>query len=93
MGYFFGEKALTRDRGAAKGSRASPSPIFTTSPSSRSAARRRPLGVAEAYCIYKGRKLLKAFNEGGVSGGSREWGATHFPMQKRLKTRSRMSSV
>jgi hypothetical protein len=25
-------------------------------------ASRRPIGPVEAYCIYKGRKLLKAFN-------------------------------
>jgi hypothetical protein len=61
MGYFFGEKALI----AAVSRQEVPGvavvdfrdTLFLPQHNSR-----RPLGVDEAYAIYKGRKLLKAFN-------------------------------
>lgn len=61
MGYFFGEKALTATahwQGVAGVVVADfEDLIFFPQRSSR-----RPIGVEEAYSIYKGRKLLKAFN-------------------------------
>jgi hypothetical protein len=67
MGYFFGDKSLVASaaREGVSGVAVADFAEISFFPQ-RSA--RRPLGAAEAYCIYKGRKLLKTFNEGGVSG-------------------------
>lgn len=65
MGYFFGEKAL-----AAQASRESVKGIAVAD--FREIAFfpirnvRKALGPREAYCIYKGRKLLKTFNRAGA---------------------------
>lgn len=61
MGYFFGDKALiaTTEREDVPGVAVADFTEIAFFPE-RSA--RRPLGPAEAYCIYKGRKLLKTFN-------------------------------
>lgn len=61
MGYFFGEKALiaTVQRQGTPGIAVAD---FTDTLFFPQRHRRRPIGVEEAYCIYKGRKLLKAFN-------------------------------
>jgi hypothetical protein len=62
MGYFFGEKALlaTAEREGIPGVAVAD---FADTQFFAGKHRRRPLGIDEAYCIYKGRKLLKAFNE------------------------------
>jgi hypothetical protein len=61
MGYFFGEKALLAraSRQGVPGAAIADfrDILFFAEPTSP-----RPLGLEEAYCIYKGRKLLKAFN-------------------------------
>jgi hypothetical protein len=61
MGYFFGEKALVAmtEREGVSGIAIADFSDISFFPQ-RSA--RRPLGPVEAYCIYKGRKLLKTFN-------------------------------
>jgi hypothetical protein len=61
MGYFFGEKALiaTVERQGAPGVAVADFQDTYFFPQRHS---RRPIGVEEAYSIYKGRKLLKAFN-------------------------------
>jgi hypothetical protein len=60
MGYFFGDKALVAiaSRGEVKGVAVVDFDEIVYFPERP----RRPLGVREAYSIYKGRKLLKAFN-------------------------------
>jgi hypothetical protein len=62
MGYFFGDKALvaTASREGVAGIAVAD---FSDTLFFPHRHRRRPLGIEEAYCIYKGRKLLKAFNE------------------------------
>lgn len=61
MGYFFGEKALT-----ASATRQGVSGVvvadFQDTHFFPQRSNRRPVGALEAYSIYKGRKLLKAFN-------------------------------
>jgi hypothetical protein len=61
MGYFFGEKALVAlaERQGVAGVAVADFQDTLFFPRRHS---RRPLGVEEAYSIYKGRKLLKAFN-------------------------------
>jgi hypothetical protein len=61
MGYFFGEKALisTARRDDVAGVVVADFHDVHWFPQRSS---RRPVGVEEAYSIYKGRKLLKAFN-------------------------------
>jgi hypothetical protein len=61
MGYFFGEKALigTVQRQGVAGVAVADFQDTLFFPQRHS---RRSLGVEEAYSIYKGRKLLKAFN-------------------------------
>ena len=61
MGYFFGEKALvaTAQRDGVAGVAVADFHDVHWFPQRSS---RRPVGVEEAYSIYKGRKLLKAFN-------------------------------
>jgi hypothetical protein len=61
MGYFFGEKALvaTAQRQGVAGIAVADFHDSLFFPQRHS---RRPIGVDEAYSIYKGRKLLKAFN-------------------------------
>jgi hypothetical protein len=61
MGYFFGEKALVAlaERQGVGGVAVADFKDTLFFPQRHS---RRPLGVEEAYSIYKGRKLLKAFN-------------------------------
>ena len=61
MGYFFGEKALVAlaQRQGVAGVAVADFQDTLFFPQRHS---RRPLGVEEAYSIYKGRKLLKAFN-------------------------------
>jgi hypothetical protein len=61
MGYFFGEKALVAlaQRQDVAGVAVADFSDTLFFPQRHS---RRPLGVEEAYSIYKGRKLLKAFN-------------------------------
>jgi hypothetical protein len=60
MGYFFGERALVAaaERQGAPGVAVADFQGTTFFPRRAS----RPLGPEEAYCIYKGRKLLQAFN-------------------------------
>jgi hypothetical protein len=61
MGYFFGEKALiaTAQRDGVAGVVVADFHDVHWFPQRSS---KRPVGVDEAYSIYKGRKLLKAFN-------------------------------
>ena len=61
MGYFFGDKALiaTAEREGVAGVAVAD---FNDTLFFAEKHRRRPLGIEEAYCIYKGRKLLKTFN-------------------------------
>jgi hypothetical protein len=61
MGYFFGDKALvaTAEREGVPGVAVADFSDIAFFPQRSS----RALGPAEAYCIYKGRKLLKSFNE------------------------------
>lgn len=61
MGYFFGEKALVASchRQGVPGVAVTDFHDTLFFPQRHS---KRPLGVDEAYSIYKGRKLLKAFN-------------------------------
>jgi len=61
MGYFFGDKALiaTARRGEVRGVGVVDFHEILFFPERTG---RRSLGVREAYCIYKGRKLLRAFN-------------------------------
>ena len=60
MGYFFGEKALVAlvEREQTAGVAVADFLEILFFP----ARGRRPLGGREAYCIYKGRKLLRTFN-------------------------------
>jgi hypothetical protein len=62
MGYFFGEKALVAlaRRGDVRGVAVVDFQDIAFFPQRHA---QRSLGVREAYCIYKGRKLLKVFNE------------------------------
>jgi hypothetical protein len=62
MGYFFGEKALVAvaERQGVAGVAVADFHDTLFFPQRH---RRRPIGVEEAYSIYKGRKLLKAFNQ------------------------------
>jgi hypothetical protein len=62
MGYFFGDKALVAlaRRGDVRGAAVADFQDIAFFPQRHA---RRSLGVREAYCIYKGRKLLKVFNE------------------------------
>ncbi len=71
MGYFFGEKALTAtaERQGVAGVAVADFQETYFFPQRSS---RRPVGVDEAYAIYKGKKLLKAFNQGGEGVGSSE---------------------
>ena len=61
MGYFFGDKSLvaTADREGVPGVAVADFADIAFFPQRSS----RALGPSEAYCIYKGRKLLKTFNE------------------------------
>ena len=61
MGYFFGEKALVASahRQGVPGIAVADFRDTIFFPQRHT---RRPIGVEEAYSIYKGRKLLKAFN-------------------------------
>jgi len=61
MGYFLGEKALTAtaERKGVAGIVVADFKDVVFFPQRNV---RRPIGAAEAYSIYKGRKLLKAFN-------------------------------
>jgi hypothetical protein len=61
MGYFFGEKALiaSAERQGVAGVAVADFQDTLFFPQRHN---RRPIGVEEAYSIYKGRKLLKAFN-------------------------------
>jgi hypothetical protein len=61
MGYFFGDKALvaTASREGVAGVAVADFSDTLFFPQKH---RRRPLGIEEAYSIYKGRRLLKAFN-------------------------------
>jgi len=61
MGYFFGDKALvtTAEREGVTGVAIADMEGTLFFPNKH---RRRPLGTEEAYCIYKGRRLLKTFN-------------------------------
>ncbi|MEX2175529.1 MAG: HEAT repeat domain-containing protein [Pirellulaceae bacterium] len=63
MGYFFGGKALiaAAARDGMTGVAIADFDEIDFFPRRHS---RRPLGAAECYCIYKGRKLLKLFNHG-----------------------------
>jgi hypothetical protein len=60
MGYFFGDKALVAaaEREGVPGVAVADFSDITFFPQRST----RALGPAEAYCIYKGRKLLKTFN-------------------------------
>ncbi len=62
MGYFFGEKALlaTATREGAAGVAVADFEDILFYPARQP---RRSLGIEEAYAIYKGRKLLRAFNQ------------------------------
>jgi hypothetical protein len=62
MGYFFGEKALvaTAQRDGIAGVAVADFHDVHWFPQRSS---RRPIGIEEGYSIYKGRKLLKAFNQ------------------------------
>jgi hypothetical protein len=66
MGYFFGDKALIAlaERTAAGGESAAGVAVvdFESIAFFPTRGGRRALGSDEAYCIYKGRKLLAAFN-------------------------------
>ncbi|HEX5102830.1 MAG TPA: HEAT repeat domain-containing protein, partial [Pirellulaceae bacterium] len=64
MGYFFGAKALVAlcQREDVPGIAVADFQDISFLPQRST---RRPLGPAEAYCIYKGRKLLRAFNRQG----------------------------
>jgi hypothetical protein len=66
MGYFFGDKALVAlaQRQGAAGVAVTDFQDTLFFPRRHA----RPLGPDEAYCIYKGRKLLATFNRGAVSG-------------------------
>ena len=75
MGYFFGDKALTAtaERSDSAGGLREGIPGVAVADFQDIAffpqrSTRRPLGAAEVYCIYKGRKLLKTFNAGAASG-------------------------
>ena len=61
MGYLFGDKALVA---LAKRQEATGVAIADAQDTDFFPQRnvQRPVGPDEAYCIYKGRKLLKAFN-------------------------------
>lgn len=61
MGYFFGEKALVAKcaQGELAGVAVADVHDILFFPDRHP---RRPIGVREAYCIYKGRKLLATFN-------------------------------
>jgi hypothetical protein len=61
MGYLFGDKALVAltERQGVEGVAVADFQETAFFPQRSS---RRPVGPDEAYCIYKGRKLLKAFN-------------------------------
>jgi hypothetical protein len=63
MGYFFGEKALTATA-ERQGMAGVAVADFEETQFFPQRSSKRPLGVEEAYAIYKGRKLLKAFNRG-----------------------------
>lgn len=67
MGYFFGDKALiaTAERESVPGIAVAD---FQDSVFFPQRSTRRPLGPAEVYCIYKGRRLLKTFNAAAASG-------------------------
>jgi hypothetical protein len=71
MGYFFGDKALlaTAERQGVKGVAVVDFQNLLFFPARHS---KRPLGLDEAYSIYKGRKLLKAFNAGHRDASSGE---------------------
>lgn len=62
MGYFFGEKALlaTARREGAAGVAVADFDDILFYPARQP---RRSIGIEEAYAIYKGRKLLRAFNQ------------------------------
>jgi hypothetical protein len=66
MGYFFGDKALiaAAERPAEQGESIAGVAVadFDNTLFFPERGGRRSLGPDEAYCIYKGRKLLKAFN-------------------------------
>ena len=64
MGYFFGSKALVAaaDRSGVAGIAVADFDEIAYFPRRHS---RRPLGPAECYSIYKGRRLLKSFNPQG----------------------------
>ena len=61
MGYLFGDKALValakRQEAAGVAIADAQDTVFFPQRNAQ-----RPVGPDEAYCIYKGRKLLKAFN-------------------------------
>lgn len=61
MGYFFGDKALIA-MASREGVVGVAIADFQDTMFFPPKHRRRPLGVEEAYAIYKGRRLLKAFN-------------------------------
>lgn len=67
MGYFFGEKALlaTARRDGAAGVAVADFEDILFYPVRQP---RRSLGIEEAYAIYKGRKLLRAFNQPNPAG-------------------------
>lgn len=61
MGYFFGERALSAEvrQGGLAGAAVADAQEILFFPARQA---RRSIGPAEAYCIYKGRKLLRTFN-------------------------------
>ena len=61
MGEFFGDKVLVAcaEQGALSGVAVADARETTFFPARHT---KRPIGVREAYCIYRGRRLLKAFN-------------------------------
>jgi hypothetical protein len=61
MGDFFGDKALVAQcaQGGLSGVAVADAQDILFFPARHP---KRPIGVREAYCIYKGRKLLKTFN-------------------------------
>jgi hypothetical protein len=65
MGYFFGDKALVAraTREGVAGVAVADFREIAFFPERHS---RRPLGTREAWCIYKGRKLLRSFNRAGA---------------------------
>lgn len=69
MGYFFGEKALlaTASRDGAAGVAVADFEDILFYPARQP---RRSIGSEEAYAIYKGRKLLRAFNQPNSAGPS-----------------------